>query len=179
MCYKGEMSRLILSGKLYICALLLIMLIMVQAGCIAGPEPGSPTAAGNEPAYAGEIVDTMLKAMDSNDYTAFTHRFDDELKESLTENAFAGLHNLTSANAGTYLSKRYLSSARYDEYVEVLYDAEYSIDNVEMEVKIVFKEAGDDVYVSGFWLNSPAFYSEPSPRTLHKRMLNPEVCKSF
>jgi hypothetical protein len=99
----------------------------------------------------------MLKAIDQKDYARFSIHFDEEMKKIINENAFSGLYNLISSRAGQYVSKELVSSSRGEGYAVVQYKARYSIADTEIKIKIVFKETGNSVYVSGFWIDSPVF----------------------
>jgi hypothetical protein len=132
----------------------LITGILLLMGCAPANISDIKNTNVDEPAYAAEITESMLNALETEDYASFSRYFDDNMAESITENDFKEIHNITYSRVGSYVSKQFKECTLHDEYAVVYYRAEYSEDNAEVKVKIVFDESGTEPLVAGFWLDS-------------------------
>ncbi|MFC1873623.1 hypothetical protein ACFLW3_02295 [Chloroflexota bacterium] len=115
-----------------------------------------------EPSYAGEMTESILLAMNANDYTLFTEEFGPEMKETMTEAAFAQTRTAISSIVGDYTpdSKQFVNTVTDDKMVTVIYQAGFSNEPAGVSVNITFEQMTGRTQISGFWLNSPKLRGE-------------------
>ena len=93
--------------------------------------------------------------MNQNSYEQFSANFDQAMKQSLTEEQFRATKTAINSKIGDYVSKEYLSSETRDNYLVVVFKAAFTGEPGDVIVKTVLKEVDGQIYVSGFWLDSP------------------------
>lgn len=136
--------------------LTIIFLLLFQAG-LSGCAAQS-SVAGNEATFrnrADQITENILQAMNNDDYARYSERFDEPMKRALPEDKFLEVNQALKKKIGIYLTKEYLSMETQGIYTIVLYKAQFSDEPEGVIVRSVFSGTDGNVYVSGFWLDSP------------------------
>ncbi len=138
-------TRLII-GTLFFIPLLL-------AGCQAPQQQP-------EPDYAPETAEIMLQAMSDGDYASYIEHFAPELRSEITESEFAIGSQTIKNQVGEYISKEYVNTQSGSGVTNVFYRAQFSDEPDGVSVRLVFQEVGGQMYVVGFWLDSPKLRSQ-------------------
>ena len=116
------------------CAIMILL-----AGCAAlQPKPASLS---NE--QAGQVADTVLKAIDAGDYAAFTKDFSDEMKKAFTETEYNKLRDLLAGATGRYQSIGEPTLSNNGDYAVYSFPAQFEKEKVN--VTLTFKIEGDKV----------------------------------
>ncbi|HSW56905.1 MAG TPA: hypothetical protein VLH15_00725 [Dehalococcoidales bacterium] len=124
----------------------------------------SPACAGRvltnqpEPAYASDITEHLLLALNAGDYNAVTRDFDQAMLRAVTEQNFKiqfieGIQN----KIGFYQadSKRFFQCSIQAQYTTVVYYAAFSGEPGAVRVQISFQLVEGSPKVSGLFLDSP------------------------
>ena len=142
----GKMS--VILKKISALILLAILGIMMLSGC----SQSETTEATDEPAYAGAIAESILNSFNTGDYTVYSERFDPAMKKAMPEADFKELRSQVREEMGDYISKEYSSQETVQEiYTAVIYKVEFSKNPGDVQIRVVFLETDDAVYVSGLW----------------------------
>jgi len=107
-----------------------------------------------EPAYADQITESILLAMNENDYARFSEHFDEAMKSAMPEAVFQQTTSTVKQEIGDYVAKTFWKAGTEGGYTTVYYKAEFTLE-AEVTVKVVFQETEGEVYVSGLWFDSP------------------------
>ncbi len=104
--------------------------------------------------YAEPISDNLLIGYNEGNYTMLSRDFDEQMKNSLTEDVFLQNRELVTSKIGTYISRETPTVLKQGPFIIVIYSAEFEGEN-GVQVRVVFLEYGDKNLVSGLWFNSP------------------------
>ena len=130
---------------------LAVSLVSFLVGC----SSGETTLSGEEKdavlAFSEAKSDTLLAGMNANDYTAFSHDFDQEMLNAMTESEFAKLKADRDATLGPYVSRAVNKVVQSGDFYAVVYDAVFEKDDA-VSVRVVFRVA-DPHEISGLWFN--------------------------
>ena len=107
-----------------------------------------------EPAYADQIAESILLAMNESDYAKFSENFDETMKDAMPEATFLQTNSQIKEKIGDYVSKTFWKTGTEGGYTAVYYKAKFTLEP-EVTVKVVFQESDGKVYVSGLWFDSP------------------------
>ena len=126
-------------------------IISVLLGLIGSLVACAETHGVSEPEYAGAMTESLLLAINEDDYATFCEHLDASLGASMTEPAFDELVTTTQAEFGKYVSKEYKWKKKVGYFTQVNYDAEFSNgpDSAAI-VKISFHEVGGEMLISSF-----------------------------
>jgi hypothetical protein len=116
-------------------------------GC-GKPEPE------NVPEYVVPIIESILQAFNVNDYSAYSARFDDELKVAISEMVYEGTRDFIYQRIGAYESGKVASLEVEGIYTNVTYKARFSEDS-KVTVGITFWDRDGEIAVSRLWFDSP------------------------
>ena len=108
-----------------------------------------------EPEYAGAMAENMLQALNTDNYTLYSERFDDAMKKAIPEPVFKQTNTLIRSKIGNYVSRKYTTTQKEGQYISVYYKAKFSAEPGDVTVKVVFQQVAGKTYVAGFWMNSP------------------------
>jgi hypothetical protein len=134
-----------LRTKLYSVVSLLIALIILMTGC-AAPKPAALT---NDEVLA--MTQNVLKALDVNDYTAFTHDYSPDMLAAYSEEQFTQLRDLLQSASGKYVSTGKVSLSNNQGYAVYRIICKYEREDVV--VTLVFKVDGEQI--EGLFFDSP------------------------
>jgi len=131
----------------------LLLLLAGLSGCAA-----QSSVAGKEATIrnrADQITENILQAMNNADYTRYSESFDEPMKRALPEEKFFEVNEAIKAKIGTYLTKEFVNMETQGIYTIVLYKVRFSDEPEGVIVRSVFSGPAENIYVSGFWLDSP------------------------
>lgn len=137
------MSRSIVKAA---CGLLILSIVIVGlSGCKAMEEPD----------YASEITESALVSMSACDYAAHIVLYTPDARMAVTEDQFnfgcSEIKNLI----GDYSDKEFWKAEVQNSYVVVYYTSSYSDEPDGVTVTVYFEEIEGEMYIAGFWLDSP------------------------
>ena len=130
---------------------LIALILSLVAGCSpkSTPVTGSDLEAVLE--FSEEKTDSLLAAMNANDYAQFSEDFDQEMLNAMTSDNFASLKIDRDSKLGLYISREVNSVVQTGEFYAVLYDAKFEKDDAVI-VRVVFRVA-EPHEISGLWFN--------------------------
>ena len=129
-----------------ICGILIVLVTMLGvSACASKPEPE----------YASQITESILQAMNEDDYAKYTEHFDEMMKNAVTEAVFEENNSLIKSIIGDYESKEFWKVEEEDTYTIVFYKAKFNQEPDDVIVQVVFQEIWGTIYVSGLWYDSP------------------------
>jgi uncharacterized lipoprotein YehR (DUF1307 family) len=139
-------GKILKTGLSFVIAILLVVALI---GC-AQPETVEPS---DEPGYADAIAEGILQSFNTGDYAACSQHFDEAMKKAMPEATFQDLRTQVQNTLGEYISKEYSGKELNVQgiYTAVIYKAEFSKEPAGVQVRIVFLETEDSVFVSGLW----------------------------
>lgn len=131
--------------RITLAAILMLGLVVPTAACAAKPEP----------AYAGPITENILIGMNEDDYAMFSKCFDEDMKAAFPSDE--PILPDIKAIIGYYVpeSKEFWKVTTSGIYTTVFYKAEFTEETEDVVVRMVFREIGGEMYVSGLWFDSP------------------------
>lgn len=115
---------------------------------------GAAVAGGAE-AAADPVTDRLLTGLNENNYRKFSSDFDQGMKENFSEAHFRTIHADIKAKIGDYISRQFVGMEEKDGYKIMIYHAVFSKEQQKVVVRTVVSELNGQLYVSGFWLDSP------------------------
>jgi major membrane immunogen (membrane-anchored lipoprotein) len=129
-----------------------IMVAVLMMAALLGCGKSEPAGAPGEPEYADVITEGILQAFNTGDYAAYSEHFDEAMKKAMPEAVFEDTRAQIQAGFGDYVSKEFSSTELNVQgiYTAVIYKAEFSKKS-GVQVKVVFLETDDAVFVSGLW----------------------------
>ena len=131
----------------------MIILAVIIAAVLPDCGKGEPTEKTGEPEYADAITENILQAFNSGDYTAYSEYFDEAMKKAVPKAAFEMTCTQIQESFGNYISKEFSSVELNVQniYTAVFYKARFSKKPDGINVKVVFLETDNGVFVSGLW----------------------------
>jgi hypothetical protein len=134
---------------LAVVALVLVMLPGLS-GC-------SPKPAGLSDQQVASVTENILKAIDANNYPAFTRDFSPQMKSAFTQEKFTQLRAKLQAASGNFIYMDTPSISNNQGYASYRYPAKYSDETVT--VTITFVIGGQEV--EGLFFDSPNLRKVP------------------
>ena len=131
----------------------LIMLITIASASACTTEMA-------EPEYANQIVETALQTMNDGDYTTHMELFTPEIQSAVTEADFEEALQIIKDTIGDYIDKEFWKTETENIYTVVYYKANYSQEPEDVIVTAYFEKIEGEVYIAGFWLDSPKLRGE-------------------
>jgi hypothetical protein len=131
--------------------ILALIAVVLLAGCLNQNQVDIEQVR----AYADPITETILVAMNEDDYTKYSEHFDATMKNELPEPVFHENNALIQSKIGAYVSKEYWKVESKNQYTIVYYKATFTQEPDDVIVKVVFQEIEGETKVSGLWLDSP------------------------
>ena len=129
-----------------ICSILILLVMIPGATACAEKAP---------PEYADAITESILLAMNEDDYAKLSEHFNEEMKETLSESVFRTNYNFMVLIIGDYVSKEFWKTEERGIYKTVYYKTVFTEEPDGVIVEIVFQEIDGEVYVAGLWFDSP------------------------
>jgi hypothetical protein len=133
---------------------MLISTIFVAALSACSPAPAS----GADPQVYAQTTEMMLKAVNNNDYAQFSADFNDQMKQTFTEDDFRQLSAAVKTKLGSYVADEFYGIESQSGLTVVTYMAKFTDKSETVTVKIGFQKAGGKNIVSGFNLDLPGLH---------------------
>ncbi len=127
------MSNKFKSLIILVCALMLLL----ASGC-AAPKP-----AGLTDEQVTSQTESVLKALEANDYQAFTQDFSDQMKTAFTQEKFASLRSMLQTASGKFVSLGKPALTNNQGYAVYRFPAKY--ENETVYVTITFLVDGQQI----------------------------------
>jgi hypothetical protein len=111
-----------------------------------------------EPAYTAQITESLLRAINTGDYAAFSRDFDAAMMKAMPAESFKTQFTQgIQGKIGNYSenSKRFFQASSQAQYTTVVYYAAYSEEPGAVLIQISFKMVEGMPLVSGLFFNSP------------------------
>lgn len=126
---------------------ILILLVMIPGATACAEKP--------LPEYADSITESILLAMNEDNYAKLSEHFNEEMKDTLSESVFRKNYNFMVLIIGDYVSKEFWKTEERGIYKTVYYKTVFTEEPDGVIVEIVFQEIDGEVYVAGLWFDSP------------------------
>jgi hypothetical protein len=134
-----------------VCAALLVLtVISVMSGCTGKTE----VDVGQVRDYADPITESILLAVNEDDYAKYSQHFDEVMKSAVPETVFQQQNSLIKTKIGDYISKEFWKIESKNEFTIVYYEAKFTQEPKNVIVKVVFQEIAGEMCVSGLWFDS-------------------------
>lgn len=134
---------------------LLGVFLLCGASVSAAEEQGTAVDTEAVRAYADPIVESILTAMNEDNYKKYGEFFDKQMRTAISEPVFYAANPVIKGRIGQYVSKEFVSAEAQEQYTVVMYKAHFSQEPDGVSVKCVLSEGNGKRYVSGLWLDSP------------------------
>ncbi len=122
---------------------LVLMMLAGLCGCSARP-------AGLSDQQVDSVTENILKAIDENNYPAFTHDFSPQMKSAFPQEKFTQLRSMLQTASGNFVYMDVPSISNNQGYAVYHYPAKYSDETVT--VTVTFLIGGQEV--EGLFFNS-------------------------
>jgi hypothetical protein len=113
-----------------------------------------------EPDYANQMTESALQGMSDGDFTKYIENFSPAAQSSVTEADFDEATQLIKSLIGDYIDKEFWKTGEEDEYTIVYYKANFTEEPADVIITVYFTEVDGEMYIAGFWLNSPRLRGE-------------------
>ena len=135
--------------------LIVVMLASITAMSACTSEPPKP-----EPEYAATITESILQAINEDNYAQLSEHFTEEMKSAMPETAFQEAEAMIKDRVGDYVSKVFWKTEEQSPYTVVDYKAKFTLEPADVIVRFAFEEVNGEIYVSGLWFDSPKLRGE-------------------
>jgi hypothetical protein len=115
----------------------LTLIMLVTSGC-AAPKP-----AGLTDQQVAEVTENTLKALEANDYQAFTRDYSEQMNTAFSQEKFDSLRSLLQTSSGSYASLGAPSLGNNQGYAVYRFAAKYT--NETVFVTITFLIGGTKI----------------------------------
>jgi hypothetical protein len=112
-------------------------------------------SAKSEPDYADAITESALQSMSDCDYATHVALYSPEAQDTFTEGDFDTSCTQIKALIGDYIDKEFWRTQTQDGYTVVEYKANFSEEPESVTISVYFEEIDGEMYIAGFWLDSP------------------------
>ncbi|MDE3090260.1 MAG: DUF3887 domain-containing protein [Chloroflexota bacterium] len=103
-------------------------------------------------AYSEAQTDSLMKAINSNDYAAFSRDLNDAMKSAINADGLVNMRTKVNDKIGNYVSRQVSSVLQTGDNVAVIYLAKFENDDA-VTVRVVF-EMAEPHRISGLWFDS-------------------------
>jgi len=131
--------------------------VLIMLITIAGV---SACTAMTEPDYANQMTESALQSMSDGDYAEYIENFSLDAQSSVTEATFDEASQLIKSLIGDYIDKEFWKTEEEGEYTIVYYKANFTEEPADVTITVYFTEVDGEMYIAGFWLNSPKLRGE-------------------
>ena len=112
--------------------------------------------------FSEQAAENYLIAVNNRDFNSFSKDLSKEMKEALPEEAFYEFSDQMKDLIGTYESgsKKLIQTAKKSGYIIAVYNAKYTGESSDVEVRITLQKVDDKIVIAGSWFNSPILRGE-------------------
>jgi hypothetical protein len=133
--------------KLFNCLFILIILSLF-AGCSKEIEYSQVSN------YADNVTTSLLTSINELDYNKFSSNLNNEMKDSYDVSLFQKETNEILSNLGTFQSLSFDYGEKNGDYLNLIYNTNYSNSEKEIRISITFKENDETHKVCEFYFDS-------------------------
>ena len=151
MITKRTMSEL--ASSIGLGAVIVLMTIGAGVGFVS--LQGAPLTGAERDAvlaYSETKTDSLMKAINSNDYAAFSRDLNDKMKSGINADGLVNMRTKVNDKIGNYVSRQVSSVLQSGDNVTVIYMAKFDNDDA-VTVRVVF-ETAEPHRISGLWFDS-------------------------
>ena len=111
--------------------------------------------------FADPMTESLLQAMNKDDYDKFSKDFSNEMRQALTEENYNKQIGTIKGKIGVYISgsKEFIGKQFNNQDILVNYKATFSEEADSVLVTVVFRHNAHENIISGLWFNSPKLRS--------------------
>jgi hypothetical protein len=103
-------------------------------------------------AYSEAKTDSLMKAINSNDYAAFSRDLNDTMKGAITADGLVNMRTKVNDKIGNYVSRQVSSVLQAGDNVTVIYLAKFESDDA-VTMRVSF-ETAEPHRIGGLWFDS-------------------------
>ncbi len=103
-------------------------------------------------AYSEAKTDSLMKAINVNDYAAFSRDLNDQMKSTINADGLVNMRTKVNDKIGNYVSCQVSSVLQTGDNVAVIYLAKFENDDA-VTVRVVF-ETAEPHRITGLWFDS-------------------------
>ena len=126
-----------LIAKFLSVSVLTLVLLAGLSGCLAAQKAGLTDQ------QVASVTENILKALDQNNYPAFTHDFSPQMKSVFTQEKFSQLRTMISGASGAFIYMDAASISNNQGYAVYRFPCKY--DNETVTVTVTFVIGGQEV----------------------------------
>ena len=115
---------------------LVLMILLGSSGCSAKP-------AGLSDQQVASVTENILKAIDTNNYPAFTHDFSKQMKSAFPQAEFTKLRTMLQSTSGNFIYTDVPSISNNQGYAVYRFPSKYA--NETVYVTVTFVIGGQEV----------------------------------
>ncbi len=142
------MKKLLALGIIVLCtALLLSACSTPEVTTLEGAEKDAVLA------YAEPAADTLMTAINTQDYALFSSLMDEAMLKQFNETQFNQLCEQLIAKIGGYISRTVSSVSSTQTFIIVIYNTEFEQES-DVLMRLVFQPEGAH-NITGLWFDSP------------------------
>lgn len=138
--------------NLTVVAVVLLMLVVAAAGCVAKLKEADVR-------YAGPMVDNLLAGIAAGDYDVFSRDLDETMLKAIDEKAFTTMVDQIRGVIGDYQSKTFTQAVNTTEnnvpMTVIIYKARFSNEPADVLITVTFTDSHSGKKISGLFFNSP------------------------
>lgn len=138
-----------------ICLFLLILLWFTTTGFaeIQNQESQKPWKYCEEiRGFADTKTESMLTALNNDNYTDFSRDFNQQMRESIPVNKFGEMTAIIKSKFGKYISMEFVGIEIRENYITVVYKGKFSQGQDSVLIRSIFTQDNGKIVVAGFWL---------------------------
>lgn len=98
-----------------------------------------------------QVIDEILKGLNSNDYELYSKRFDEKMKSVSDKNKFEHDREKIINWVGRYASKEYFGFINKNNYIIILWKGYFDKKNEDILIMLTLTKINNEYLVSGLW----------------------------
>ena len=112
--------------------------------------------------FSTRATEDYLIAINNRDFNDFSKNLNKEMEEALPEEEFLSFADQIEGLIGTYEpgSKKLDQTTKDSGYIVIVYNARYTGESEDVEVRISLQKTGNKIEIAGSWFNSPILRGE-------------------
>ncbi len=112
--------------------------------------------------FSARASEDYLIAVNNLDFNSFSKNLSKDMKDALPEEEFLKFADQIEGIIGTYEpgSKKLVQTAKESGYIVIVYNARYTGESSDVEVRITLQKVDDKIEIAGSWFDSPILRGE-------------------
>ena len=141
-----------MKGNRSVSIVVCLMLVVLLGACSSVAIPMTGADRDKVLAYSEAKTDSLMKAINSNDYAVFSRDLNDTMKGAIGADGLVNMRAKVNDKIGNYISRQVSSVLQTGDNVTVIYLAKFENDDA-VTVRVVF-ETAEPHRISGLWFDS-------------------------